>query len=154
MKIDLLNEHIIEMMGQDARVSSEVIAKKLKVAPATIRRRVNELINNKVMRIVAAVDPNKVGLPLAAIVAYDAESNKLDSAVNALARMPEVKWISTTTGRFDIISLVQIGSTDELYGFINKVMSQVDGLKNSETFVCMRVEKGRFSLMHAEKNES
>jgi len=152
MKMDLLDEHLIKLLAQDARVSSEVLAKKLKVTPATVRRRLNELIKNKVVRILAAVDPNKVGLPLAVVIAYDVEHDKLDSAVNLLANRPEVTWISTTTGRFDIISLVRVASTDELYEFINKVMSQIDGLKNSETFVCMHVEKGgSYSLIYTNK---
>ena len=155
MKIDFLDEHLIKLLAQDARVSSEVLAKKLKVTPSTVRRRLNELIKNKVVRILAAVDPNKVGLSLATVIAYDVETDKLDSAVNLLANRPEVIWVSTTTGRFDIISLVRVSSTDELYEFINKVMSQVDGLKNSETFVCMHVEKGgNYSLIYTNRTES
>ena len=155
MKMDLLDEHLIKLLAQDAQVSSEVLAKKLKVTPATVRRRLSELIKKKVVRILAAVDPNKVGLPLAAVIAYNVEHDKLDLAVNLLAHRPEVTWISTTTGRFDIISLVRVASTDELYEFINKVMSQIDGLKNSETFVCMHVEKGgNYSLIYTDRAES
>ncbi len=71
MKMDLLDEHLIKLLAQDARVSSEVLANKLKVTPATVRRRLNELIKNKVVRILAAVDPNKVGLSLAAVRWYN-----------------------------------------------------------------------------------
>ena len=44
MGIDLLDEGIIKLLAQDGRTSSEVLAKKCKVTPSTVRRRLNELI--------------------------------------------------------------------------------------------------------------
>jgi len=148
MALNLLDEELVKLLAQDGRESSEVLAKKLRVTPSTVRRRMNELIKSGIIRITAVVDPKKVGYPLAAIVAYDVEQNKLDSAVNFLSSLREVMWVSTTTGRFDIISAMRFNSTEELNLYINKTMNQIDGLKDSETFVCLHEGKGNYSMMY------
>jgi Lrp/AsnC family transcriptional regulator for asnA, asnC and gidA len=150
MGIDLLDEGIIKLLAQDGRASSEMLAKKCKVTPSTVRRRLNELIRKGMVRVIAVVDPKKVGYPLAAVIAYDVEHDKLDSAMKLLSNMHEVTWISTTTGRFDIISITRFDSTDGLSEFINKVMPNIEGLKESETFVCLQEGKGSYSLMYTQ----
>ncbi|MFC1914974.1 Lrp/AsnC family transcriptional regulator [Chloroflexota bacterium] len=152
MGIDLLGEELIKLLAQDGRESTELLAKKLKVTPSTIRRRLNELIKKGLVRIIAVVDPKKVGYPLAAVVAYDVENDKLDSAMKLLASLPEVTWVSTTTGRFDIISIMRFDSTDGLNEFINKVMVKIEGLKDSETFVCLHEGKGNYSMMYTKSS--
>ena len=148
MGIDLLDEELIKLLAKNGRESTEVLAKKLKVTPSTIRRRVNDLIKSETIRIVAVVDPKKAGYPLAAVIAYDVEHDKLDSAMKLLANLPEVTWVSSTTGRFDIISVQRFASTDDLNDFINKVMVQIEGLKDSEAFVCLHEGKGNYSMMY------
>ena len=66
-----------------------------------------------------------------------------------LANRREVRWVSSSTGRFDIIVLARFHSTDELSGFIQKDLAQVEGLRNSETFVCLHVKKGRYVPLDA-----
>ena len=148
MGIDLMDEALIKLLAQNGRESAEVLAKKLKVTPATVRRRMNELIKDGVIRIVAITDPKKTGYPLAAVIAYNVEHDKLDSAVKFLVGLPEVTWVSSTTGRFDIISVQRFNSTDDLNDFINKVMSQIEGLRDSEAFICLHQGKPLHSMMY------
>jgi len=89
--MDSLDKKLIELLGRDARQSSEALAKQLNVSPVTIRRRVNKLIQSGVVRIVAVGDPNKLGFPLAAVIAFDVAHEKLDSVMEILASRPEVK---------------------------------------------------------------
>lgn len=148
MSITLIDEELIKLLAQNGRETAEVLAKKLKVTPSTVRRRLNELIKKGVVRIIAVVDPKKVDHPLAAVVAYDVEHDKLDSAMKLLASLPEVTWVSSTTGRFDIMSIMRFESTDGLNEFINKVMVKIEGLKDSEAFVCLHEGKGNYSMMY------
>ena len=142
--IDSLDEKLIQLLEMDARQSSEAVAKQLKVSPATVRRRIKKLIQRGVLRIVALVDPQKVGFPLIAIIAFDIAHEKADSVIQILADRPEVKYASTTTGRFDIMTLVRFRSTEELSNFVHKELSNIEGIRDSETFVCLRVKKGHY----------
>ncbi len=138
-----MDERLIKLLQKDARQSSEVIAKQLNVSPATIRRRIRKLIRSGTMRITAIADPVKIGLPLAAIIAFNVEHGKLDSIMRALVDRPEVEWVSTTTGRFDMLVLARFASTEELSRFVEKEMAELKGIKDSETFICLRIESAR-----------
>jgi len=150
-KLDLLDQELIKLLAKDASQSNNVIAKKLKVTAATIRRRKNQLVKQDALRIIGVVNPKKIGYGVSVVVAFDVEIAKLDSAVKMLSNRPEVTWISTTTGRFDIISLIRLQSTDELSEFLRETTSNIEGLKNSETFVCLHNAKGgKYSLMFSD----
>jgi Lrp/AsnC family transcriptional regulator for asnA, asnC and gidA len=139
---DSIDVQLVRLLGQDARQNSEILAKQLNVSSATIRRKLRRLIQSGSLRIVGVVDPARFGLPLTAIIALDVAQEKLKSAIESLANRPEITWISTTTGRFDIIARGWFASTDDLSNFLVDRVSTVDGIKNSETFICLDLKKG------------
>jgi len=140
-KSDSLDTKLIELLTQDANQTGDVIAKKLNVSPATIRRRKQQLIKRGVIRIAAITDADKTGYPLKAVIALDIEHNKLTEAMEKLVNRPEVKWLSATSGRYDFMASVWLKSTDALYEFMETEVASLDGLKNTETFICLRVAK-------------
>ena len=141
---DSIDEHLVRLLGQDARQSSETLAKQLKLSSATVRRRLRKLIRDELIHIVGVVDPAKFGFPVSVVITLDVTHEKLESAIEALAKRPEIRWVSTTTGRFDIIALARLRSNNHLSEFITKVLSQLKGVRDSETFLCLGVEKGRY----------
>ena len=141
--IDSMDVQIVRLLGQDARQDSETLAKQLNISSATVRRRLRKLIRDDLIRIVGLVDPTKFGFPVAVVITLDIVHEKLKAAVKALAERPEIRWVSTTTGRFDIIALARFRSNDSLSEFMTKVLAKLDGVRDSETFVCLNVEKGR-----------
>ena len=62
--MDLINHELIKILAKDAKQSSKVLAKQLKTTASTVRFRIRKLIKNKAIKIVAVVDPDKIGLPL------------------------------------------------------------------------------------------
>jgi Lrp/AsnC family transcriptional regulator for asnA, asnC and gidA len=152
--IDLLDERLCQIMGQCARQNIDEIAKQLTASPSTIRRRIRELIRSGVLRLVGVVDPSKIGFPLAAVIAFNVSHDKLNQAMEVLASRPEVKWASTTTGRFDVIALTWFRSTDELSQFLQEELACIEGFRDSETFVCLNVQKGRYVTLSATATSS
>jgi len=141
---DSIDEKLALLLGQDGRQSSETLAKKLKVSSATVRRRLRMLIQSGALKLTALVDPAKFGFPVTVVITLSVAHNKLKAALDMLSDLPETKWISTTTGRYDIIVLAQFRSNDRLSEFMIKEMAQVEGLKDSETFICLDVQKGYY----------
>ncbi len=142
--LDSTNEKLIQLLGQDAQQSSETLAKQLNLSAATVRRRLRRLTRSGLLRIVGVVNPADVGLAVAAIIAMDIVPDKLASAMKQLAKLSEIKWLSTTTGRFDIIALARFRSSNELSDFVGKKLTRIEGVKDSETFVCLDVQKGPY----------
>ena len=96
------------------------------------------------MRIAAVVDPAKVRSSIIAVIALYVGHDRLDSVTQSLAVCSEIKWVSATTGRFDIMALACFRSNSDLSKFVRQVLGKMKGLPNSETFVCLRIEKGRY----------
>jgi Lrp/AsnC family transcriptional regulator, regulator for asnA, asnC and gidA len=144
MALDALDEKLIGVLKENARQSSEKLAKKLNVSPTTVRRRLKKLIRTQAVRMVALVEPSKAGISLLTIIAFDIAHDSLDQAIQLLMDQTEVKWISTTTGRFDIMVEAAFHSTQELSDFLQKKLIGLKGLKDTETFVCLEVKKGKY----------
>ena len=145
-KNDALDLHLIRLLEQDGRQSSRVLARHLNASAATIRRRIRRLTDENVIRIQAVVNPSKVELGLSAVVALDVDPSNLETAVGQLANNDNVEWLATTTGRFDIIAEVRFASTDELYAFLQRELPRIEGLKNSETFICLHLVKAPYLM--------
>lgn len=139
--INPLDQQLVQLLQKDARQSSEALAKQLGVSPTTIRRRIRKLIQSGVMRMVALVDPEKAGFPLISVIGFDIAHENLELALQVLASRPEVMWVSTTTGRFDIIAVARFRSTGELSNFVQRELASIEGLNSSETFICLQLKK-------------
>lgn len=142
--IDSIDEHLIIQLSKNARQSSKTLAKTLNLSPATVRRRIQRLLKDDVMAIIALVDPQKIGLGLVAVIFLNVEPKFLEAATEHLASKDEVAWLATTTGRFDIMATVQFVSIEELYTFLREELPKIEGLKNSETSICLKVRKAPY----------
>ncbi len=141
---DDVDKHLVELLQKDARQSSGALAKKLAVSATTVRRRLRKLIKEGVLRVVAVVDPKKVGLPLITFITFDVAHDKVEAVMARLAKREDVIWVSSTTGRFDVLAVARFASTDELSDFLQKQLPSIEGIRDSETFICLSVKKGRY----------
>ena len=100
-----------------------------------------KLIEQGIVHIVALPEPDKVGLFVEAIVALDISHERLNPILEELGKHPQVRWLAATTGRFDILAHVQFRSNDELFKFIEGEIGRLEGVRDSETFIYLHVEK-------------
>ena len=140
--IDSMDQQLLRLLGQDARQNSVTLARQLNISSATVRRRLRKLIRSGSLHIVGVVDPTSFDLPLTVIIALDVAHRKLKAVTESLAKRSEITWISTSTGRFDIIARGQFASTTDLADFLLGQVSEAEGVRNSETFICLDVKKG------------
>jgi len=139
--VDRFDKELISLLEQDANQTSEKLAEQLSASPSTVRRRMSELIKCGVVRIVAIPEPKQIGVPLVAIVAFQVSHEKVNSFVTTMGRRNDVKCLYVTSGRFDAIALMWFSSTEQLYNFMEKEVGKIEGIKATETFVCLHVEK-------------
>ena len=147
MMLDSIDKQLILLMGQNARQSSETLAKQLNLSAATVRRRVNRLIKNDLLRIVGIADPAEFGFSLGVVINLDGEQNKSESGMEWLINRTEVKWAATTTGRFDIIVVAGFRSTEHLSDFLTKELTSLEGIRDTETLISLDVRKGRYTSL-------
>lgn len=144
--LDLIDKQIVQLLEKDARQSSKVLAEKINISPATVRRRIGSLVKANVIRFVAVVDPERVGFPFATLLSLDVELENLDPAIQFLSKQPEVRWICTSTGRSNLVAVAQFASPDELADFIKTGLSKIVGVKHLETSIILKREKAHYVL--------
>jgi Lrp/AsnC family transcriptional regulator for asnA, asnC and gidA len=139
--IDSLDQRIIDLLMQDARQSSIDLAKQLDVDASTVRRRMKKLLDEEIIHVVALPEPERVGLTAEAVIALDVTQEHIKSALQLLRDNTRVRWAAATSGRYDVMAYVWCYSINDLYQFIENELSKIEGIRNSETFICMQVEK-------------
>ena len=82
------------------------------------------------------------GFPLRAVIGFDVAHEHVAEVIEALATEPRVKALAATTGRFDVIALAWFASTEDLYQFMQDHVSNMRGVQNTETFICLYLAKG------------
>lgn len=141
--VDELDRRIIEFLEADGRTPYTAIAAELNVAESTVRKRINRLIESKVIRIVGVADPVKIGLGTLATIGVRVEGDNLGSVVKCLEKMDEVRYIAATTGNYDLIIEVTLDSNERLFHFVTHTLREIPGVVDSHTSLIMKVFKQR-----------
>ena len=68
MKLDQTDKKIIQLLGADARMSNNQMAKVIGVTEGTVRNRIQKLIKNKVIKISVINNINRMENPSLAFV--------------------------------------------------------------------------------------
>jgi len=142
--MDELDHELIRQLQKNARQSSGKLSCKLNTSASNVRRRIKKLLEEQYIRIIAVVNAEKVGLPLTSIISINTDKSKLDNISETLAQYEEVKWISLTTGRYDIVFGARFPSTDALSEFVQHRLSSIEGVKDSETAIILNQKRGRY----------
>ena len=135
---------LLSLIAKDARQNSQELAKQLNISSATVRRKLREFYKKDLLKITGIVDPLKFGFNVSVVIFIDVEADKLEAVIDDLMEQSRIWFISTTTGRFDIILVARFASTDELSDFLINVIGKIPGISNFETSICLDVRKGKY----------
>jgi Lrp/AsnC family transcriptional regulator for asnA, asnC and gidA len=142
--LDEVNKAIIEQLQQDGRRSYASIASKVGLSEAAVRQRVQRLLDAGVMQIVAVTDPLQLGFRRQAMIGVRAEGDLRDVA-DKLAGLPEVDYVVITAGSFDILVEIVCEDDDHLLAVLNDTIRSVPGVRDTETFVYLRLAKQTYT---------
>jgi Lrp/AsnC family transcriptional regulator for asnA, asnC and gidA len=144
-RIDETDAELIALLDEDVRATYTSLAKKINVDPVTIRRRLNKLIHDGIIRLGVLVDYSKIGPSVHVLFALNTDSNDVDSVLQEVGKLRQISWVTSVTGRFDCMALARFSSHDELADFIHNDLHPVKGVVRCETFMFLRREKSFYS---------
>ncbi|MEP6856529.1 MAG: Lrp/AsnC family transcriptional regulator, partial [Pedococcus sp.] len=139
-RLDDLSKAIIEQLQEDGRQSYATIAKRVGLSEAAVRQRVQRLLDQEVMQIVAVTDPLQVGFRRQAMIGIRVNGD-LTPVADALSAMAEVDYVVTTAGSFDILAEVVCEDDTELLELLTKRIRTLPGVQTTETFVYLKLNK-------------
>jgi len=101
--LDDINKRLIEHLQRDGRMSYAGLAKVVGLSEAAVRQRVQRLLDNGVMQIVAVTDPLSLGFARQVMVGLKVEGD-MRSVAGALASIAEVDYVVICAGAYDLLA--------------------------------------------------
>lgn len=143
-KLDKIDLAIIRLLQRDGRRPYAEIAAELGLAASTVQQRATRLIESGQIEITAVAEPATLGYPVAAIIGVKAEGARLLEAAAAIEKFNEVGYVVLCAGQYDILLEVGCKDNDELLNFISTKLSRVKGVRETETFLYLRIVKNSY----------
>lgn len=142
--LDGVSRTIVELLQRDGRKSYASIAAHVGLSEAAVRQRVQRLLDADVMQIVAVTDPLQVGFLRQAMVGLRVEGDMAPVA-EALSAMPEVSYVVTTAGSFDVLAEVVCEDDAHLLELLTQRIRGIPGVTVTETFVYLKLNKQHYN---------
>ncbi len=142
--IDEVGGRIIELLQSDGRMSYAAISQQVGLSEAAVRQRVNKLMTDGVMQIVAVTDPLQLGFRRQAMVAISVQG-ALEPVAEALGAMDEVTYLVLVAGGFDILCEVLTSDDDELLDLLSRRIRAVPGVASTQTLTYLRLAKQTYA---------
>jgi len=139
--IDDIDHAIIACLQADSRTPSAEIARRVGVAERTVRARIDRLVQDEVVRLVALVSPEALGYTVTADVFLEVELGRVQEVAEHVATFPEVTYVGLTTGDRDISLQLYAQSVDSLYSIVTERLNRIPGVLRARTFVIPRIIK-------------
>lgn len=136
--LDALDEQILKLIANDARIPFMEVARACHVSGAAIHQRVQKLMSCGVIKGSQFVfDPQQLGYETCAFVGlFLKEPSDFDRVVAALRAMPEVVECHYTTGGYDIFIKIYARNNSHMLSFIHDKLQPL-GLQRSETIISL-----------------
>ncbi|HDM22955.1 MAG: Lrp/AsnC family transcriptional regulator [Methanomicrobia archaeon] len=120
---------IIEILKKDSRTPYTEIARILSLSEATIRKRIKNLEDKKVITGYSIkIDKSKLGYNTIAYVGLDVEPSMFLDAAKKMTEIDEVKYVATATGDHMIMTEIVTRNGKELMKIISEKIGRIKGV--------------------------
>jgi Lrp/AsnC family transcriptional regulator for asnA, asnC and gidA len=140
-RLDDIDRHIINALRADGRVAFAQLAEQLKVSPGMIRQRYNRLVDLGYLKVVAVTNPLMMGKRVVTMIGIRTDGRKMMEVANKIAKFDEVVYIVATSGRYDLMLEVFCQDHEELLNFMTEKLAKVDGVRETESFIYLKIVK-------------
>ena len=135
--MDQLDQQLIALLRQDARLSVADLAHKLQVSRGTVTNRLRKLEDTQVIvgytvRLRPEAQPERIRAWMGVLV----EGNRTRQVIASLLGEPAVAALHDTNGRWDLLAELEVGSMAELSGALERVRL-IAGIRGTETSILL-----------------
>jgi Lrp/AsnC family transcriptional regulator for asnA, asnC and gidA len=143
-KLDKIDCRMIELLQKDGRIPNTDIAKEIGISEATVRSRLNRLIEEGYIQIVAVSNPIKLGFKIVGILRIKVDITKIEKVTKELSKIKSIWFVVHATGDSDIYTEFVARSLDELNDIIFNKVYKIDGIVRTETSLILKYIKRRY----------
>ncbi len=142
--IDAIDCKIIELLQKDGRIANTDIAKKIGISEATVRSRLDRLVKEDYIQIVAVSDPTKLGFKIVGNIRIYADIKKMDQIIKQLQKLKSLWFIVQSTGGTGIDTEFVVRDMEELNTLIFEKINRIDGVIRTETALYLKYIKRQY----------
>ncbi len=144
VQLDEIDWGLIKLLMEDASRTKVALARELGVSDVTVRNRMERLVDEGVLQIVAIVDPWKVGHRVQIISGIQVEPGMGNQVAEALADLEETTYVSYTTGEYDLVIVAVLRSQRDLFQFLTERLPTIEGIRRIRTNQVLKAIKRTF----------
>jgi Lrp/AsnC family transcriptional regulator for asnA, asnC and gidA len=141
-KIDNIDLEIVNLLMEDGRMHAAEIARRIgNISERAVRYRIDRMVENKVIRLSAIVNPKGLGMNVVADVWLEVESGSIVEVAKRMAEFENVSYVACSIGETDVSVQIQARDTAEVYRFVTEVIGKVPGVRKTTTSIVPLVVK-------------
>lgn len=131
-QLDELDLAICAALGEDGRLSFKEVSRQAGTSESTVARRVDSLVRRGCLRFRTLAEPAMFGYALEFMLWLSVVPGELDRAGQQLAAHPGTKYLSATTGRFNLVGQIVLRHYGELYRHTTDIVGALPGLRDAD----------------------
>lgn len=135
--LDRTDVGILRLLQKNARLSVKEIAAEVGLAPSSTHERIKRMRDSGVLRgLHVEVDPRALGVGLEALFMIELSKHKrgtVDSFMDDIVSMPEVRAAFLVSGRYDLVVHVVVKDTQHLKDLALDQFTNKEGVARIET---------------------
>lgn len=131
--LDEIDTGIIRLLQADGRIPTAQMARRLGTSEPTIRKRVDRLVADEIIRITAVLNPHRTGFASNVLIMFKIRSDRLLEVGERLAEHERVVYLGYTTGNFDVLAEMLFHNDQEVFDFLKNEVTQIDGIVETST---------------------
>jgi Lrp/AsnC family transcriptional regulator for asnA, asnC and gidA len=144
MSLDAIDRALIGLLQEDGRLPYSRLARAVGLSEPAVRQRVQRMIEDGTIQVVAVTDPLRTGGRVVAMVGVRVDGDAARVA-EALAELPEVIYVVVTSGRFDVLAELVCEDHHELATLLNERVRATPGVRSTESWLELGVYKHAFN---------
>ena len=144
---------IFRLLQKNGRIPNTEIAKILGISEATVRKRLQNLIQDERIQVIAVVNPFKLKSGIMGNLRVQANKKQLESVGNELSHLDELWYIAQLVGTADFDAEYYVSSQAE-FGRLMDKLNKIEGIETFETSLLIRYVKYAGSPAFPEKSEN
>lgn len=139
--LDPIDLAIVRLLQDQGRTTNAHIARVLGVSEPTVRKRIDRLVQDEIIKVVAVLNPSKTGYRTDVLIGISVEPGSLLVVGEALSRREEVVYLGYTTGRHDILVEMLFRDDEALFDFLDQHLPALGPIVSTETYHVLRTGK-------------
>ncbi len=137
VKLDNIDRKILEVLKSNSRMKYTELARIVGVTEGAVRRRVNRLVKNGVIKKFT-VEVSATKPLLKALVLISARtSHPLSTVSEEVKKLHDVEAVYEVSGLYDIVAIIKSSDVSDLNNCIDEIR-KIDGVESTNTLVVLR----------------